>query len=78
MDNLAKYQGVFKKIFGVEESELENLKYQSVEAWDSVGHMEMIAEIEDVFGIMMSSEDMMDILSYQKGIELLKKYDIEM
>lgn len=78
MDNLAKYQGVFKKIFGVEESELENLKYQSVEAWDSVGHMEMIAEIEDVFGIMMSSEDMMDIFSYQKGIELLKKYDIEM
>lgn len=78
MDNLAKYQGVFKKIFGVEESELEDLKYQSIEAWDSVGHMEMIAEIEDVFGIMMSSEDMMDILSYQKGIELLKKYDIEM
>lgn len=78
MDNLAKYQGVFKKIFGVEESELEDLKYQSIESWDSVGHMEMIAEIEDVFGIMMSSEDMMDILSYQKGIELLKKYDIEM
>ncbi len=78
MDNLAKYQGVFKRIFGVEESELEDLKYQSIEAWDSVGHMEMIAEIEDVFGIMMSSEDMMDILSYQKGIELLKKYNIEM
>lgn len=78
MDNLTKYQEIFKKIFGVEESELENLEYQSVEAWDSVGHMEMIAEIEDTFGIMMSAEDMMDILSYQKGIELLKKYSIEM
>ena len=43
MDNLAKYQGVFKRIFGVEESELEDLEYQSIEAWDSVGHMEMIA-----------------------------------
>lgn len=78
MDNLTKYQEVFKKIFGAEVRELEDLQYQSIEAWDSVGHMEMIAEIEDVFGIMMSSEDMMDILSYQKGIEILKKYDIEM
>lgn len=78
MDNLAKYQGVFKKIFGVEGNELENLEYQSVEAWDSVGHMEMIVEIEDAFGIVMSPEDMMDILSYKKGIELLKKYGIEM
>lgn len=78
MDNLTKYKEVFKKIFDVEESQLEDLEYQGIDAWDSVGHMEMIAEIEDVFHIMMTTEDMMDILSYKKGIELLKKYDIEM
>lgn len=78
MDNLTKYKELFEKIFDVEEDELENLEYQGVDTWDSVGHIEMIVEIEDAFHITMKPEDMMDFLSYKKGIELLRKYGIEM
>jgi len=46
-------------------------------AWDSVGHMGMIAALEDVFGIMMETEDIIEFASYTVGIEKLKKYGIE-
>jgi acyl carrier protein len=53
------------------------LKYQDVPAWDSVGHMGLISELEDAFDIQFETDDIVDFGSYEKGIELLKKYDVE-
>ena len=38
--------------------------------------MSLIAELEDTFEISMEMDDIIDFSSYNKGIELLKKYDI--
>ena len=38
--------------------------------------MGLISEIEDAFDIQMETDDIVDFGSYEKGIELLKKYDI--
>lgn len=78
MQNMEKYKAVFMKTFGVQESDLPELEYQGIEAWDSVGHMELIGEIEEVFGVLLEVDDMMDLHSFSEGIEILKKYDIEM
>ena len=77
MKNLKKYNEIFMKVFSVEEKALEELEYQSIDEWDSVGHMELIAELEDGFDIMMDTDDIIDFSSYKKGIELLKKYEVE-
>ena len=61
----------------VEEAQLADLKYQDVPAWDSVGHMGLISELEDAFDIQFETDDIVDFNSYAKGIELLKKYDVE-
>ena len=60
----------------VEEEQLKGLAYQDVPAWDSVGHMGLISELEDAFDIQFETDDIVDFNSYEKGIELLKKYDI--
>ena len=39
--------------------------------------MSLVACIEEAFDIMMETEDIIDFNSFQKGIELLKKYDVE-
>ena len=39
--------------------------------------MTLVAAIEDTFDIMMDTDDIIDLSSYEKGIEILKKYDIE-
>lgn len=77
MTNLEKYNKAFTESFGIEESRLVGLEYQAIPAWDSVGHMGLVAAIEDEFDIMMDTDDIIDLSSYEKGIEILKKYDVE-
>lgn len=77
MSNLEKYNAAFCETLNVEESQLAELKYQSIPAWDSVGHMSLVAAIEDAFDIMMEMDDIIDLSSYEKGKEILKKYNVE-
>jgi acyl carrier protein len=78
MTSKEKYNKVFVECFSVAEDMLnENFTYQCVAAWDSVGHMGMIAALEDTFNIMMATEDIIEFGSYLIGIEKLKKYGIE-
>lgn len=78
MSNIEKYRNAFTEVLGVEADALEELNYQGVGTWDSVGHMNLIAALEDAFDIMMSTDDIIDLSSYVKGIEILKKYDVNM
>lgn len=78
MSNLVKYNKAFVETFGIEETALEGLTYQSIKAWDSVGHMSLIAAIEEAYDIMMDTEDILEFSSYEKGKELLKKYDVQL
>ncbi len=78
MSNLEKYNQSFIKALSITEDKLEDsLNYQDIPEWDSVGHMSLVAELEDNFGIMMDTDDIIDFNSYQKGKEILKNYDID-
>lgn len=77
MTNKEKYDNVFIECFGIEAEALnDKFVYQCIPAWDSVGHMGMIAAIEEAFGIMMETEDIIEFGSYTIGIEKLAKYGI--
>jgi acyl carrier protein len=76
MTNISKYNQVFIDSFDVSLEELKGLTYQSIENWDSVGHMGMIASLEDEFNIILEMDDIVDFSSYEIGMELLKKYGI--
>ncbi len=77
MTNKEKYDQVFIDSFSITADQLnENLVYQSVQQWDSIGHMGMIAALEEAFDIMMETDDIIDFGSYNKGVELLAKYNV--
>ena len=63
----------------ITEDQLSGLKYQDIPAWDSVGHMGLVAALEDTFDIMMDTDDIIDFSSYEKGKEILAKaeYGVE-
>ena len=73
MSNLEKYNQAFIENFEVTEDQLPGLKYQDVEDWDSVGHMGLIASLEEAFDIMMDTDDIIDFGSWEKGKEILAK-----
>ena len=77
MINLESYNKVFVEAFMIQENQLVGLKYQDVDEWDSVGHMDLIASLEEVFEIEMDIDDIIDFSSYEKGKELMRKYDVE-
>lgn len=78
MTNAEKYLNIFKESFDVDEATAKGLKYQDIPAWDSVGHMSLIAALEDTFDIMMDTDDIIDFNSFEKGREILaKNYGIE-
>ncbi len=77
MENEKKYRELFVEILGVNDDELDNLEYMGVSGWDSLGHMNLIAGIEEAFDIMMDTDDIIDFSSFKKGKEILAKYDIE-
>ena len=73
-----KYNKAFMEAFDIQEESLgHDLKYESITEWDSIGHMALIAELEDSFEISMEMDDIIDFSSYVKGIEIMKKYDVE-
>lgn len=78
MTNLEKYNNAFVEILEADPQQLETLKYQGISQWDSVGHMQLMAALEDAFEIMLDTDDIIDFSSYAKGKELLRKYEIEL
>ena len=77
MSNLDKYNQCFISTFTIDESAFKNnIEYNSIPEWDSIGHMAMIAELEEVFDISMEIDDIIEFSSYTKGMEILKKYEV--
>ena len=78
MTNIQKYKNTFVEALGVKEDQVEGLEYQAITEWDSVGHMSLVAAIEDAFDIMMDTDDIIDFSSFEIGKEILSKnYNIE-
>ena len=70
------YNEAFIKTFGIKESKLKKLKYQSIKSWDSVGHMSIMSVLEKKFNIELDIDDIIDFSSYEKGKRILKKYKL--
>lgn len=78
MTNLEKYEQAFCESLELTKDQLVGLEYQQVARWDSVGHMGLVAAIEDAFDIMMDTDDIIDLSSFEKGKEILTaNYGIE-
>jgi len=77
MSNEEKYLKVFTGTLNISEKAAREATYQDTDEWDSVGHMMLINALEDAFDIMMDTDDIVDLSSYEKGREILSaRYDI--
>ena len=55
---------------------IDDLKYQSIPEWDSMSHMFLISELEEVFDVEIETDDVIDLSSVAKAKEILTKYDV--
>lgn len=74
-----KYRDIFIQVFDLpNDYEVEKLEYQSVNEWDSVGHMSLIARLEEEFSISLDIDDVIDFDGFQSGKQILAKYGVSM
>ena len=76
MNNLDKYDTTFVESLGVSIEDLPTLKYQDIPSWDSIGHMGLMAALENAFEIMLDMDDILDFSSYETGKQILAKFQI--
>jgi len=77
MTSKKKYSEMFKNSLNVDKKKVtENLKYNEIDEWDSIGHMTLIAALEEEYKITFETDDIVDFSSFNKGIEILKKYKV--
>ena len=72
MSNKEKYRKLFIEALSLKKETVnDNLKYNDIPEWDSIGHMSLISAIEEAFNISMETDDIIDFSSYKRGIEIL-------
>ena len=77
MSNKQKYQDIFIKSLSMDGKQFnENIKYNEIPEWDSIGHMTLMSGLEEGFSITMETDDIVDFSSFKKGIDILKKYKV--
>ncbi len=75
--NIEKYNHAFCEALEISEVQVKTVYYEQTETWDSVGHMHLIAALEEIFHIVISEEDIISITSYNEGKKVLQsKYGI--
>ncbi len=77
MTNLEKYDNLFMKNFKLTKDQLPGLKYRGIKVWDSMGHMNLMEDMEDTFDISIDTPDVLAFSSYEKGMDVLRKYGVE-
>jgi len=77
MSNSEKYKKIFINSLSIDENKFnEDIKYNEIDEWDSIGHMTLVSAIEEEFKITLETDDIVDFSSFQKGKEILSKHKV--
>ena len=78
MTNLEKYNSAFVEVFALKTQDLsEKLSTDSIDNWDSIRQLSLVTELETRFDVLFDPEDIFGLTSYDAGLEILRKYNIE-
>ncbi|MGY3893993.1 acyl carrier protein [Aeromonas enterica] len=68
---------IFSEALGIPLEQIcDTLSYQGIPQWDSVAHMGLIAQLEDCYGVLLDTDDIIDMSSVAKAREILAKYGV--
>ena len=76
--NIETYKKVFTEALSIDKAKFnENIKYNDIPEWDSIGHMTLISALEENFSISIDTDDIVDFSSFEVGKKILSKYGIK-
>lgn len=77
MSQIDRLRRVFRSSLELaDDFDVDGLTYRGIESWDSLAHMSLVAALEDEFGVMIDTEDVIDMSSFAKAREILAKQGV--
>jgi acyl carrier protein len=77
MPTHATLQNCFREALALSaDAAIETLSYQATPAWDSVGHMRLVAAIETAFNIMFTTDQILDLSSFAKAQDIVRSHGV--
>jgi acyl carrier protein len=70
--NILELLKVVKRVFPEERAIEAHMTKKEIISWDSIGHLNLIIEIEDEFGLTLSMEEIESIDSIKKLFDIVK------
>ena len=75
--NTDKLRDAFTKSLELDPSvDVTELKYREIPEWDSIGHMALVASIEDAFDVMLTTDQVIALSSFQAAVDILKDHSV--
>ena len=74
----SKLRDTLAKVLLLDEAEItDELARNGTEAWDSLGHLMLISEVESTFQVTLSDDDILEIKTVGDLKKTLRKYGID-
>ena len=73
MNNKERYKEVFVNSLALKDDFSEELKYNDIPEWDSIGHMTLMSGLEESFKITLETDDIIDFSSFKKRNGYIKE-----
>lgn len=70
-DSFAQSLGISKN------ADFTSLAYRQIPQWDSVAHMNLIAQLESDFNVMLSTDEVLAMSNFTKAKEILEKHGVQ-
>jgi len=76
---MGKFEKIFSEVFDIPESKIhDDIKYQEIEKWDSLNHLNFTSRLEEEFDIELDMDEIIDMSSVKKIKEILKKHKVKL
>lgn len=71
---LKELASIFEEVFEMEDMQItEETNSDDIEDWNSLNHLTLIGEIEQAFNIKFSMQEMLEIKSVKKILNIIEK-----
>jgi len=78
MNGHEQIQNAFRVALGGQDGAgFESAQYGLTAGWDSMAHMQLIAEIEATFDVMLNTDEVISLSSFERAQEILKTHGID-
>jgi acyl carrier protein len=55
-------------------TQITTFEYRRIPQWDSMAHMQLVLEIETAFDIMLETDEVLDLSSFDKAVEIVSRH----